>query len=120
MQIIFNAARGFTLRPFMIIPKWATKTETLKASYTAHEQTHYQRQKNFFFAVWWVLRYFTSKKFRFEEEVLAYANEIRVLRKAGLNPSKDKYAKILSEEYWGACNQAEAFSALTAELALNG
>lgn len=116
MRLTLNVTRGFTLRPLMVIPKWATKTEALKASYVAHEQTHYERQKNFFYALWWVFRYFTSKKFRFEEEVAAFVNEIKTLKALGQKPKVIDFAKILSEQYWGACDYQTALERLEEEL----
>lgn len=109
-------SRGFTFHPFIVIPEWATKTEAIKASYLAHEQTHYERQKNFFYALWWVFRYFASKKFRFEEEVTAFASEIKTLKALGQKPKVSDFARTLSEQYWGACDYQTALERLEEEL----
>ena len=116
MILTLPVKRGFTFRPLIVIPKWASKTEALKVSLVAHEQTHYERQKNFFFALWWVFRYFTSKSFRFNEEIPAFTNELRALKGLGQKPKVSDFAKTLSEQYWGACDYQTALKRLEEEL----
>lgn len=117
MTITLPVSRGFTLRPFMVIPKWAKRDSATYDSYVAHERTHYDRQRSFFGALVWVFKYFTSKNFRFNEEVKAFAKEIKVLRLYGYPAAEEHYAQVIAAEYWSAGTEADALVALTAELA---
>jgi len=121
-KIILDIDRGFSFHPFVVIPKWAI-TIGNEASYLAHETVHWQRQKSFFRAIVWVIMYFTSKKFRFTEEVIAYGAQLKVqAAKDGLSVDRyyDHLALSLSSEYWGMCTFAEARAALVFDVQADG
>ena len=117
-KIILDIDRGFSFHPFVIIPKWAIEIGN-EASYLAHETVHWQRQKSFCRAIVWVIMYFTSKKFRFTEEVIAYSAQLKV-QAAKDGQSVDIYydqgALSLTSGYWGMCTYAEARAALVFDI----
>lgn len=61
----------------------------------AHEQEHIKRQKILGLARW-MIRYFLSSKFRFEEELIADIPRMKVLKHSGLEFDLDSRARRLS------------------------
>lgn len=118
-MIKFNVSlnRGFSFWPFIFIPNRVVGTIE-ESSYITHESTHCTRQ-----AWWspiWVLVYYFSKKFRFNEELLAFTNELKNYlpkinefdREAYIN----KKALSMSKIYNGMCTYDEALNALKENL----
>jgi hypothetical protein len=84
----------------------------------AHESVHLGRQESTGVA-WWLVKYFLSRKFRLDEEVLGFAAELKC------HPENDRerflvcYADMLSGStyFWAAHSQADAEAALRAAIA---
>jgi len=105
MLVYLNIQRGFSAWPLIAIPERLNSSVTRHA-YIVHEQTHYKRQR--WWTPIWIARYFTSKAFRWQEEKLAYATEIKHLQTAGIHVDKNKYVEALVKEYWGMCTKEQA------------
>lgn len=97
MRIIYTSFinRGFSFNPFIVIPKWA-KGDT---AYLEHEKAHFNRQS--LFPIWWVTKYFLSKQFRLQEELIAYKAEIKEKQRTNRGVAITAYARCLSQLYWG-------------------
>ena len=104
--------RGFSFYPFIVLPKRVVGT-IQEIPYTKHETTHWERQG--IFALIWVIRYLISKKFRMQEETVAFANEIRAYKNINIDVIPHK-AKSMATQFWGMCTVEEATSALKKEL----
>jgi len=100
--------RGFTFYPFIFIPKRLEKGTAWYESYASHETVHYKRQG--LLAIFWVIRYFLSKKFRWQEEKLAYTAEIEYLKERGIQIDEQSYIDSLVNEYWNMVDRKTATS----------
>ena len=89
----------------MVIPAIIKGTAD-EPAYIAHETAHYNRQG--LFPIAWVVKYFTNKKFRFQEELLAFRAEIEKKRELNLPVNIEDYATAMSEQYWDMCTVDEA------------
>lgn len=98
--------RGFSLWPVGIFIPIKHKGTWKEKTYIAHETTHYRRQG--WSILWWLIKYFVSKGFRFEEEKIAMSSAIRLQNKLGEPYYPEKLALILSTQYWDMCSYAEA------------
>lgn len=77
-----------------------------------HEHTHLLRQHySFFYAFWWHLKYRFSSKFRYNEEVLAYGEQLRYVKSQSLKGTyegrkvwqwREAMAKLLSSKLYGS------------------
>lgn len=107
IRLILNINRGFASWPFYFIPKWCVGTPE-EAAYVEHEKTHCRRQR-WITPVWWI-RWLFSRKFRWQEESLAYRNEIAVLINSGYPVDVDYYATQLSKGYLGMISYDSAIA----------
>jgi hypothetical protein len=97
IQRVTKRDRGWAMWPWYFIPSWVVGT-IREAAYVEHEKTHCRRQK-WVTPIWWI-RWRLSRKFRWEEESLAYRNEIDVLLRSGHDIDLLYYSKQLSEGYY--------------------
>ena len=104
MKVIYTSLinRGFSFNPCIIIPIWAKDD----SAYLEHEKTHYGRQS--VFPVMWVIQYFSDKKFRLQEELLAYKAEIKERMRTERGISIHGYARSLFSLYWGMISYDDA------------
>jgi hypothetical protein len=108
-------ALGFSITgwPFILISRGAADKEAT----IAHEMVHYGRQR-WVTPCWW-LRWALCRRFRFDEEVLAYRAEIAFLKGRGdyVGPETyDHYArKISGKSSWWAGSYADALKELKDE-----
>jgi len=105
IKIYLPINRGLTFRPFLVLPK-RIKGKKSEAGYLAHERIHYGRQ--FLFPIIWIAKYFLSARFRWREEKPAWTEEIKVNELEGHKVAPERYAEILSEQYWGMVNYTAA------------
>lgn len=76
----------------------------LMADIVAHEMVHVKQQKNWFMAIFWWIRYITSSKFRYSQELPAYQEQLNMLRVSYKDRNsaykvKMAVAKTMSEYY---------------------
>ena len=105
MTIRLFTSRGFSFRPFMVIPAIIKGTAD-EPAYIAHETAHYNRQG--LFPIAWVVKYFTNKQFRLQEELIAVTAEINKYRELNIPVSLESYAKALSTQYWNMVSYDDA------------
>lgn len=112
MTIYLDVERGFSFWPVIVIPKKHRGT-VLEKPQVAHESDHYNRQG--WLVLWWIFRYFTSRKFRMQEETRAYKAQIAEYAKI-LPGREDEYtilkANSMATLYRGMCTFDEAIEAL--------
>ena len=96
--------RPFSFSPAVFIPPdvTASRYEAL----LAHETAHYNRQG--LFPIAWVVKYFTNKQFRLQEELIAVTAEINKYRELSIPVSLESYAKVLSTQYWNMVSYEDA------------
>ena len=109
MILNLNIKRGFSFKPFIGVPNNLVGTAAYDA-YVAHEMTHYERQG--YFPAIWVAKYFTDKKFRYQEELLAFKAEIAKMRETGIRVNIHQFAMAMSTEYWGMIDYDTAYKDL--------
>lgn len=105
MVIYLSINRGFSFRPFIFLPNWVKDTKE-EAGYLTHEKVHYNRQWRF--PLIWIIYYYLSKSFRWQEEKLAWAAQIKVNYGTGYEVTDRRYAEILSTQYRGMVNYEKA------------
>lgn len=78
-----------------------------------HEQTHLKRQNKIGCDIW-IEKYLTDKKFRLDEEVIAYRNQIYSIKdREKRNNVRIQCVKVLNSELYGLIiNKGEAFKLL--------
>lgn len=97
-RIVLPIDRGFAIWPIYVIPKWVAGT-IRESAYIQHELTHCRRQK-WITPIWWI-RWLFSRKFRWQEESLAYRNQIATLINSGIYVDKGYFATQMSRGYLG-------------------
>lgn len=97
-----------TIYPYIYMPKGVYKelvsaTPAASALATlAHEQVHWQRQKDMGI-VRYGLRYVFGRQFRYQEELLAIRAQIKVLKEHGLDFDMQDRARRLSGAEYAWC-----------------
>jgi hypothetical protein len=107
--------RGFCFKPFIVLPKVSKRwLQPARQASLAHELIHYEQQP--LFPVFWVIRYFLSKRFRFAQELPAFKKQLEIETMSASPARKLAFtryiAKVMSEQYWGMCSFDEALKAL--------
>lgn len=105
MIVYLDIQRGFSFWPLIVMPK-RLKGGVREQAYLEHEQTHYKRQR--WWTPIWIILYFLSKSFRWQEEKLAFKAEIEHLINAGIPINRYLYVEDISEDYWGMCTVQQA------------
>lgn len=104
-KFLFWDVRCFSFWPIIALRKNLDTKSDIGQAMIRHEKVHYNRQ-----ALWsllWIILYFSSKKFRWQEEKLAYKEEIQYLQFKNIDID---YINILSTKYWNMCTKKEAKS----------
>lgn len=101
------ATRGFTLYPFIFIPKRIKGTD-YELPYIEHEKVHYYQQQNS--NIFWIIKYLTNKRFRWQQEQEAFLAEIKQLKRQNLKVNYEKYKTILLTEYFSMATENEITS----------
>lgn len=105
---IISSGTAQCIYPFIFLPEHIYKdliSPTPKPSSVAlllHEQVHYERQKREGIILWPIL-YIISPKFRFNEELLAFKEQIEYLKKHNLTLDLELRAKRLSSWLYPWC-----------------
>ena len=107
IQLVTNGDRGWAGWPVYVIPSWCVG-KPREAAYVEHEKTHCRRQR-WITPFWWAL-WRLSRKFRWQEESLAYRKEIEVLMRAGVRIDMDYYATTLSSDYYNLITYENAYA----------
>ena len=99
LGIIYNSAQ--VIYPYILIPESLnTKLKELDPNSIGileHEKVHLKRIEEIGICKWY-LRYIFDRKFRLNEEIIAYKKQSEVLKKYNIDFDIDKYAKILSSQ----------------------
>jgi len=97
--------RGFSFWPFIFMPSRLKETPAYKA-YLMHEQVHHRRQG--IGVVWWVLKWFFNRKFRHDEELLAFEVQLNQLKQDKVKYLKHKMTNGIAYGYRKAFTLEEA------------
>lgn len=98
---IISTKTAQCIYPFIFLPEHiykdliSTTPKPSSAALLLHEQVHYERQKREGIILWSIL-YIISPKFRFNEELLAFKEQIEYLKKHNLTLDLESRAKRLS------------------------
>jgi hypothetical protein len=107
IQVVTDRDRGWAMWPFYFIPSWCVGTPR-EAAYVEHEKVHCRRQR-WITPIWFIL-WRLSRRFRWQEESLAYQKEIEVLIKGGNRIDMEYYATTLSDDYYNLITYENAFA----------
>lgn len=97
LGFLYNSAQ--VIYPYILIPE--SLNTKLKESdpdsigILEHEKVHLKRMKDLGICKWY-LEYIFNRKFRLDEEVIAYKKQSKVLKKYNIDFDIDKYSKTLS------------------------
>ena len=115
LGFLYNSAQ--VIYPYILIPE--SLNTKLKESdpdsigILEHEKVHLKRMKDLGICKWY-LGYIFSRKFRLNEEVIAYKKQFKVLKKHNIDFDIEEYSKILSSWiYLKMVNEDKAKELLT-------
>lgn len=96
-----KGAAGLTVWPFIFVHDDVCKDDVRYERFIVHENVHYKRQRNWILLPWLIL-YGISRKFRLNEEILAYKTEyLYTLGKYGDGMiNKEYYYRSLSSKLY--------------------
>ncbi len=114
------AGPAFTIYPYIYLPKTtylnliSEKPSVANLATLAHEQVHYKRQQDIGIAKYAML-YLFSKKFRYQEELLAIAPQMSIYTQGGLIfDVNDRARRLSGSEYLWCVSFDEAVKDLSA------
>lgn len=114
--LFMSGAKAVTLFGRIFIKKsvWEKMSPLYKSALLIHETTHLSQQEKYGFI--WYVKYALSKKFRLEQEIEGFGNEIKFIIKGYPDMKKEllfRYAEHLSgKTYLFMTNSARAISML--------
>lgn len=101
-----HGAKGFVFgkwiffRPEIYKDLLSNKPSETNIGYLIHERVHHKRKEEIGI-IMWSIKYMFVKKFRFEEELAGYGEQMKYLKSRGIKHDYERIAQVLNSwVYW--------------------